>query len=108
MAHADSLVSRSGDKLTRAFELGKDRARGWPSTRKAPPLGTTDIRNQAIYGTGHSSGADCGQGGPKGLGDLGGLPGVREPGENRTVEAERSKRIRGRPPVAILSIIAGP
>jgi len=103
-----NLVSRSGDKLTRAFELGKDRARGWPSTRKAPPLGTTDTRNQVIYGTGHSSGADGGQGGPKLLGDVPELPGVRKDFENRTVEAEGSKRIRGRPPVAILSIIAGP
>jgi len=48
-----NLVSRSGDKLTKAFELGKDRVRRWRSTRKAPPLGTTDRHNQAIYGTGH-------------------------------------------------------
>ena len=46
-------VSRSGDKLTMAFELGKDQARGWRSTRKAPPLSTTDKHSQAIYGTGH-------------------------------------------------------
>jgi CRP-like cAMP-binding protein len=46
-------VSRSGDKLTKAFELGKDRLRRWRYTRKAPPQSTTDRHSQAIYGTGH-------------------------------------------------------
>src|SRR3990172_1634614 len=47
------LESRSGDGLAVAFELVKDRPRGWHPTRKAWPLSTPDRHTQAIYGTGH-------------------------------------------------------